>query len=545
MRGKGLLDIDFTGGSSVHILFAEGKARPIAEVRAKVADLPDVTVVSIGAPAEGGSDYYEFKIDTSERDKAAVQRRLVELFGPDLRRNRVQIGELAQIEAAPPAQAPPAQAPPSATEPAKGPAPKQGARRQTLPPETLVALAQDAAPPATEKAEQSPPAAEKPAAEPAPAEPQAGESPAPPAAGEQPGAAAPADQPAATAPGEFPATTESKGEPSAAGPTAPAPSAPTTGSPAPGATALPTAGAEAAAPAAVDPFAGGTRVKLSFSEAINHESLAERIREAFRQVGQPEVTFRLLSPGYVEGSNTPFKEWTVELAGPAELARGVLAAVQERLAAEPVFPSSSAIGQKVAGDTQLQAAYALLISLVGIIVYVWFRFSYLIWGVASVVALVHDVLIMLAAIALSAYMAPYLGFLLVDPVKISLTIVAAFLTIIGFSINDTIVIFDRMREIKGKSPDLTPKMVNDAVNQTLSRSIITSLTVLIVVVILYIWGGEAMHGFAFSLLVGVISGSYSTIFIAAPLVLWMAKRPGAAARGPARVAAAGQPQAIR
>ena len=138
-----------------------------------------------------------------------------------------------------------------------------------------------------------------------------------------------------------------------------------------------------------------------------------------------------------------------------------------------------------------------------------------------------------------------LGFALVEPFKIDLTIIAAILTIIGYSINDTIVIFDRMREIKGKSPDLTPKMINDAVNQTLSRSIITSLTVLIVVVILYIWGGEAMHGFAFALLVGVISGTYSTIYIAAPLALWMGnkgeKKPAAAAR----VTQASQPKALR
>jgi len=223
----------------------------------------------------------------------------------------------------------------------------------------------------------------------------------------------------------------------------------------------------------------------------------------------------------------------------------VLGAVQQRLVAEPVFPSSSSIGQKVAGDTQLQALYALLISLVGIIVYVWFRFSNLVWGLASVVALIHDVLIMLAAIAISAYVAPFLGFLLVDPFKISLTIVAAFLTIIGFSINDTIVIFDRMREIKGKSPDLTPKMINAAVNQTLSRSIITSLTVFIVVVILYVWGGEAMHGFAFALFVGVISGSYSTIFIAAPMVLWLGKRNDPKSQLASRTPAASQPKALR
>ncbi|MFO0896784.1 MAG: protein translocase subunit SecD [Pirellulales bacterium] len=528
-RGKGLLDIDFTGGSSVHILFAEGKAQSIADVRAKVTDLPDVTVVSIGKGEDGKN--YEFKIDTSERERDVVQKKLIDLFGPDLRRNHLQFADLTQIDAnAPPSSTAPAA--PAATEPAKGPEGKQSSARQPLPPDTWLALAQDAAP-------QTPPA-ETPA-ESTPAQPAAAETPVP-----QPPAEAKATE-TPKAPSEdspVPAATEPSAAPKTEAPAAPAttPAEPAKSSNAfvpGGATTLPVA-----APP-VDPFLGGTSAKLTFAEPINHDGVAERIREAFSRTGQPEVNFALAAPNYVEGSNTPFEVWTIKFAGGREQLEKVLGAVQERLAAEPVFPSSSTIGQKVAGDTQFQALYALLISLVGIIVYVWFRFSNLVWGVASVVALVHDVLVMLAAIALSAYVAPFLGFLLVDPVKISLTIVAAFLTIIGFSINDTIVIFDRMREIKGKSPDLTPKMINDAVNQTLSRSIITSLTVLIVVVILYIWGGEAMHGFAFALLVGVISGTYSTIYIAAPLALWMGnkgeKKPAAAAR----VTQASQPKALR
>ena len=98
---------------------------------------------------------------------------------------------------------------------------------------------------------------------------------------------------------------------------------------------------------------------------------------------------------------------------------------------------------------------------------------------------------------------------------------AAFLTIIGYSLNDTIVIFDRIREVRGKSPQLTGDMINLSVNQTLSRTLLTSLTTLIVVVILYAMGGQGIHGFAFALVVGVVVGSYSSIFIAAPILLWM------------------------
>ncbi len=144
-------------------------------------------------------------------------------------------------------------------------------------------------------------------------------------------------------------------------------------------------------------------------------------------------------------------------------------------------------------------------------------------------AVVHDVLITLGAIAVSYWLAkvPGLSTLLqIDQFKIDLPIVAAFLTLIGFSVNDTIVIFDRIREIKGKTPHLTNKMVNDAINQTLSRTILTSFTAWLVVVILYFFGGEGLHGFAFALVVGFLSGTYSTVYIATPILIdWVATKP--------------------
>ena len=110
---------------------------------------------------------------------------------------------------------------------------------------------------------------------------------------------------------------------------------------------------------------------------------------------------------------------------------------------------------------------------------------------------------------------------MIEPFKINLPIVAAFLTIIGYSVNDTIVVFDRIREVRGKNPDLTTKMVNESTNQTLSRTLLTSFTVLLVVVVLYLVGGEAVHGFAFALIVGVATGTYSSIYVAAPILLWL------------------------
>ncbi|HEX3727789.1 MAG TPA: hypothetical protein VHV08_16165, partial [Pirellulales bacterium] len=151
-------------------------------------------------------------------------------------------------------------------------------------------------------------------------------------------------------------------------------------------------------------------------------------------------------------------------------------------------------------------------------------------GLAAVLALVHDVVITIAFLAMSYYLSPYLGFLLVDPFKISLPVVAALLTIVGFSINDTIVVFDRIREVRGKSPDLTEQMINQSVNQTLSRTLLTSGTVFIASVILYCIGGPGIHAFAYSMVIGVIAGTFSSIYIAAPVLLWL-RRPAESPSG--------------
>ena len=180
-------------------------------------------------------------------------------------------------------------------------------------------------------------------------------------------------------------------------------------------------------------------------------------------------------------------------------------------------------------ETRTLALIATVASWVIIIVYLWWRFRSFTYGLAAVLAVVHDVLITLGAIAVSYWLAKVPGlntFLQIDQFKIDLPIVAAFLTLIGFSVNDTIVIFDRIREIKGKTPHLTNKMVNDALNQTLSRTILTSFTAWLVVVILYFFGGEGLHGFAFALVVGFLSGTYSTIYIATPILIdWVATKP--------------------
>jgi SecD/SecF fusion protein len=215
-------------------------------------------------------------------------------------------------------------------------------------------------------------------------------------------------------------------------------------------------------------------------------------------------------------------EWTVTLQENEENTRNILERLRSSVAGRPYFPSSSTIGSKVAGDTKQLALFALLGSLVGIVAYIWFRFQRVAFGLAAVVALVHDVLITLGAIAVSKWVA--VEFLQLEEFRISLPVVAAFLTIIGYSLNDTIVVFDRIREVRGKNPAMTSEMINESINQTLSRTLLTSVTTLIVVMILFFLGGQGIHGFAFSLVVGVLVGTYSSIFIASPVLLFLVSR---------------------
>src|SRR5207249_6889058 len=138
-----------------------------------------------------------------------------------------------------------------------------------------------------------------------------------------------------------------------------------------------------------------------------------------------------------------------------------------------------------------------------------------------VICLIHDLCFTLGAIALCHYLHDTtIGQLLgLKDFKIDLPAVAALLTLIGYSVSDTIVVFDRIREVRGKNPLLTPQTINDSVNQTLSRTLLASTTVFLVVLVLYWFGGEGVHLFAFVMVVGVVVGTYSSIYIASPLLL--------------------------
>lgn len=176
------------------------------------------------------------------------------------------------------------------------------------------------------------------------------------------------------------------------------------------------------------------------------------------------------------------------------------------------------VGPKIGSELQWQAIKATLFALAGMLVYIAFRFEW-IYGVAAVVAVFHDVFITI-------------GFFSLFGREIELTVVAALLTLVGYSMNDTIVIFDRVRENRRTTRRSSlDELLNLSINQTLSRTVLTSGLTLVAVGSLFVLGGEVLRGFSFALLVGVLIGTYSSIFIASPILLWGQRRAFAAAAG--------------
>ncbi len=168
------------------------------------------------------------------------------------------------------------------------------------------------------------------------------------------------------------------------------------------------------------------------------------------------------------------------------------------------------VGPAVGKDLQRKAQLAIIFSILGMLIYIWIRFQ-LPYSVGAVVALIHDVIITLTALAVTQR-------------EFNLPTVAALLTLVGYSVNDTVVIFDRVREnLRLQRGEDLEKIMDASINQTLSRTIITSGTTLMVVISLFIFGGDVISTFAFVLLVGIIVGTYSTVFIASPVALWMNK----------------------
>ena len=190
-------------------------------------------------------------------------------------------------------------------------------------------------------------------------------------------------------------------------------------------------------------------------------------------------------------------------------AQAVLQSLKTDYPSNAVTESSTEIvGPVVGAELRRKAIQITIFGLICQLIYIAFRFGGAMWGTAATIAVFHDVLITLGLIVLFHY-------------EITLNVIAALLTLVGYSQNDTIVIFDRVREnLKVRRKEPLAKVINDSINQTLSRTIISSGTTFLTVLALYLFGGEVLRGFAFTMVIGIIVGTYSTIFIASPIVVW-------------------------
>ncbi|MEZ6058631.1 MAG: protein translocase subunit SecD [Planctomycetaceae bacterium] len=283
-------------------------------------------------------------------------------------------------------------------------------------------------------------------------------------------------------------------------------------------------------------FEGGRRITVELSEAMSPTTLRDALLDQLiaiddsRYTGQEEALAALVTGESDTEKYTSLVLQAKSLVTPADFDKATQE-LAKHLEAEPFFVEKNTFSAAVGDEMKWTAIKAAVISLACIVGYLWFRFHGVNFGLAAVVALVHDVLAVLGIVALASYLGnssfgAMLG--LVD-FKINLPMVAAFMTLIGYSLNDTIVVFDRIREVRGKNPAMTDAMINQSVNQTLSRTLLTSLTTWLVVVILYAMGGEGIHGFAFCLLMGIVVGTYSSIYVAAPVLLWLTNREQAKA----------------
>ncbi|MCA9078909.1 MAG: protein translocase subunit SecD [Planctomycetaceae bacterium] len=298
--------------------------------------------------------------------------------------------------------------------------------------------------------------------------------------------------------------------------------------------AIPPAEEAPAADEKPDLFPGGHQTTLHLKEAMTAAGVKASIMDTlvndvkgFGEADVPDlIAVQPVDDGIAPGTKVNDVQIRLAQAIPRESVDLLVTAMTSEMDGKPLFEEVNTFDGQVAGETQTAAITAMIFSLGAIVAYLWLRFQAVNFGLAAVVALVHDVLITLGAVAVASYLSntPLRNILLLEDFKINLSIVAAFLTIVGYSLNDTIVVFDRIREVRGRNPAMTDQMINLSLNQTLSRTLLTSMTTLVVLLILYFMGGEGIHGFAFCLLFGIIVGTYSSIYVASPVLVWLMNR---------------------
>ena len=247
-------------------------------------------------------------------------------------------------------------------------------------------------------------------------------------------------------------------------------------------------------------FEGGTLVQIKFFNKVDISEVRVTLSDldieglSVQEFGEKEANEYLIT----------MKKTTGELEG---LSDKIKAALMNRFSSESLdIRRVEMVGPKVGKDLRRKGMSAIIFSLIGMLIYIWWRFE-LRFGVGAIICLMHDVLITLGALSITNK-------------PIDLPIIAALLTVVGYSVNDTIIISVRIREnLKKMIRERLKEIVNKSINQTLSRTCITAGTTLVVVIALFFLGGEVIHDFAFTLLVGICVGTYSSIFIASPLLI--------------------------
>ena len=246
-------------------------------------------------------------------------------------------------------------------------------------------------------------------------------------------------------------------------------------------------------------FAGGTIIQIKYDGIAPIDKVRDIVSENKNYIGATVTSF---------GSDSEIVIRTKQAS--KSVKGGAKVEVQKMLASTGTFEIRRVdlVGPSVGEELKTKGLMAMFLSVIGILLYLSFRFEWR-FAMASVVALVHDVTIAMGMLALFQ-------------VEVNLPILAAILTILGYSLNDTVIVFDRIRE--GVRTIKSPRMediINESVTRTLSRTTLTSLTTFFVVLTLFLLGGEIIHGFSFTLLVGVIVGTYSSIFVASPVLMWL------------------------
>ena len=265
-------------------------------------------------------------------------------------------------------------------------------------------------------------------------------------------------------------------------------------------------------------FTGGTVIELDFGQ----ETDLELVRTAVGEMGFDGATFQGITPPLEANKNyefirvgIPLQPETEETGGSEAQQRAlrtIEAGLTEKVGKFEVY-SQDVVGSKVSGELRTKGMLAVGLALLMVLAYIWFRFEWQ-FGLGAVIALFHDVLLTIGVFSLTQ-------------IEFNLSIIAAILTIVGYSLNDTVIVYDRIRENlrKYKTKPL-PEVLNLSINDTLSRTILTSLTTLLALVALYILGGAGLRGFSFAMIWGVFVGTYSSIFVASPLLLLLKLKRG-------------------